>query len=242
MSFTITTEKFEGPLHVLLSLIEKRKLHISEISLASVTEDFVLYMSTKELDYTEITAFLSIASILLLIKVKSLLPREELATEEVASIDDLTKRLKHYEIIQKFGGIIASSWGTTMWHERAYKTVNKSPMFIPEAVPKIDEIMNILSEVLKTVPVPEKRDTAVVRATVKIEDIIKRFEERITSGSVSWRSDIMTKWKNAQSPAEQKIAKVEIVVSFLAMLEMFKKGLITVTQGDEFNSIDISAI
>jgi segregation and condensation protein A len=242
MSFIITTEKFEGPLHVLLSLIEKRKLHISEVSLAAVTEDFVSYMSSKQLDYTEITSFLSIASILLLIKVKSLLPREELATEEVASIDDLTKRLRHYEIIQKFGGIIASSWGTTMWHERAYKTTNKSPMFIPEAVPNINEIITILSEVLRTVPVPEKRDSAVVRATVKIEDIIKRFEQRITSGSVSWSHDIMTKWKNAQSPAEQKIAKVEIVVSFLAMLEMFKKGLITVTQGDDFNSIDISAV
>jgi segregation and condensation protein A len=199
-------------------------------------------MGSRELDYTEVTSFLSVASTLLLIKVKSLLPKEELQSEEVASIDDLTKRLKHYEIIQKFGGLLADSWGTTMWHERAYKTTNKSSMFIPEAVPEMNELTAILSEVLKTVPVPEKRDSAVVRATIKIEDIIKRFEDRVSSGTLSWNQDIMTTWKNAQSPAEQKIAKVEIVVSFLAMLEMFKKGLIHVSQGDEFNSIDISAL
>lgn len=241
MSFVISTEKFEGPLHVLLSLIEKRKLHISEVSLSLVTEEFVSYMSTRNLSYTEITSFLSIAGTLLLIKVRSLLPREEITTEETASIDDLTKRLRQYEVIQKFGTVLSEKWGTTMWHERPYKTNNKSIIFTPDPDLQIPYLVNILREVLQVLPVPEKRDTATVRATIKIEDIIKRFENRVQSGQVSWQSDIMSKFTSAKTPGEQKLAKVEIVVSFLAMLEMFKKGLINVTQGDDFNSIDISA-
>lgn len=242
MSFIITTEKFEGPLHVLLSLIEKRKLHISEISLSAVTEEFVSYMSTRDLDYTEITSFLSVASTLLLIKVKSLLPREELAGEEVASIDDLTRRLKQYEVIQEFGGVLAGHWGTTMWHERVYKAPQKQVVFSPDESVTLSGLAEVLSAVLQVIPVIEKKDTAVVRATIKIEDIIKRFETLVSTGQVNWQRDIMSKMQHATSPAERKIAKVEIVVSFLAMLEMFKKGLIHVHQAEEFNSIDISAL
>lgn len=239
MSFLVTTEKFQGPLHVLLGLIEKRKLHISEITLAAVTDDFVHYMSTTTLSYSEITSFLSIASTLLIIKVKSLLPKEELSPEESVSIDDLTRRLEQYAIIQKFGTQIGGAWGKIMWYERPFKTVRKEPMFIPDETITLTGLKTILSEVLQTVPVPQVRDTATVRATIKIEDIIKKFEDRVSRGSVQWSTDIMTAYTSAKTPLEQKRAKVEIVVSFLAMLEMFKKGLINVTQTDKFNQIDI---
>src|SRR3990167_9179602 len=99
-SFKIKTDIFEGPLDLLLSLIEKRKLLINEISLSKVADDFIGYLKTHESFPIAKTAhFILVASTLLLIKSKSLLPSLELTEEESASIEDLELRLR---IFRKF--------------------------------------------------------------------------------------------------------------------------------------------
>ena len=81
--FQIKTEAFEGPLDLLLALIEKRKLFISDISLAEVADDFIEYIKTFDEFPVDMTAnFILIASTLLLIKSKSLLPSMTLTSEE----------------------------------------------------------------------------------------------------------------------------------------------------------------
>jgi len=87
MSFTIKTESFEGPLDLLLDLIEKRKLYISDISLAKVTDDFIEHIKNiGGIEIGESAHFILVASTLLLIKSKSLLP--ELALTEEEQFDD----------------------------------------------------------------------------------------------------------------------------------------------------------
>ncbi len=73
-TFTIKTDKFQGPLDVLLDLIEKRKLHINEISLAKIADDYVSHVNNLgQFPIAESAQFILIASTLLLIKSKSLL-------------------------------------------------------------------------------------------------------------------------------------------------------------------------
>jgi len=75
ISYTVKSGSFEGPLDLLLNLVESKKLYINEISLASVTDDFLVYSrSLPKTDLTELTSFLSIAATLILIKSRSLLP------------------------------------------------------------------------------------------------------------------------------------------------------------------------
>src|SRR5574343_1118658 len=100
-AFTIKTSVFEGPLDLLLSLVEKRKLFINDISLAKVTDDFISHIQNSgQLPMEESAHFILIASSLLLIKSKSLLPTLTLTEEEEEGIHDLETRLKIYQRIK----------------------------------------------------------------------------------------------------------------------------------------------
>src|SRR3989344_4683582 len=97
MSFTIKQQHFEGPLDVLLDLIEKRKFFINDISLAKVADDYLAYIKALEkFPLADSANFVLVASTLVLIKSKSLLPNLELTTEEQGDIADLERRLVLY--------------------------------------------------------------------------------------------------------------------------------------------------
>ena len=97
-SYNVKTHIFEGPLDTLLSLIEKRKLFINDISLAQVADDYISYVrSLTDFPLADSAHFVLIASTLVLIKSKSLLPNLSLTEEEQSNIDDLEDRLKHYQ-------------------------------------------------------------------------------------------------------------------------------------------------
>ncbi len=101
--FNIKTTVFEGPLDLLLNLVEKRKLFISDVSLAQVTDDFIRHVqSVENFPIGESAQFILIAATLLLIKSKSLLPTLQLTTEETENIHDLETRLKLYQKIKVF--------------------------------------------------------------------------------------------------------------------------------------------
>ena len=83
MPFTVKTKDFEGPLDLLLDLIEKRKFFINDLSLAKVTDDFIAHIQQFEnLPMGESAHFILVASTLLLIKSRSLLPQLNLTEEE----------------------------------------------------------------------------------------------------------------------------------------------------------------
>ena len=96
--YNIKTPVFEGPLDTLLSLVEKRKLFINDISLSQVADDFISYVKNLEnFPIGESANFILIASTLVLIKSKSLLPDLNLTEEEEQSVDDLEARLREYQ-------------------------------------------------------------------------------------------------------------------------------------------------
>ncbi len=109
-SYTVKTTGFEGPFGLLLDLIEKRKLFINDVSLASVTEDYLNYMNKlgglNSCGSTEITSFILIASTLILIKSKSLLPNLDLTVEEEGDIKNLEERLRLYKLFIELGVIL----------------------------------------------------------------------------------------------------------------------------------------
>src|SRR5690242_7983178 len=87
--YTVKTPAFEGPLDLLLDLIEKHKLAISEISLAKVADDYIAYVKTfSEFPVAMSAHFILVASTLLLIKSRSLLPNLALSDDEKGSIED----------------------------------------------------------------------------------------------------------------------------------------------------------
>ena len=96
-AYVFKHEKFEGPLQILLELIEKEKLAISEISLAKVADEYLLHVkSLGAINPDELAEFLVIAAQLMLLKSRSLLPHLELDEEEKSSIEELERRLEEY--------------------------------------------------------------------------------------------------------------------------------------------------
>ncbi|HNZ55539.1 MAG TPA: segregation/condensation protein A, partial [Candidatus Paceibacterota bacterium] len=111
-NFEVKIGEFEGPLDLLLSLIEKRKMHISDVSLAQVADDYISYLrSFDNLPMDNTANFILIASTLMLIKSLSLLPGLAVTEEEKESIEDLENRLKHYQRIKELSLHIKARFG-----------------------------------------------------------------------------------------------------------------------------------
>src|SRR3989344_5608401 len=111
-SYQVKTSGFEGPFGLLLNLIEKLKLFINDVSLATVTEDYLNYINKLGgLFPAEVSSFILVASTLLLIKSKSLLPNLDLTNEEEGDMCNLEERLRLYELFTRLGGNIKRDFG-----------------------------------------------------------------------------------------------------------------------------------
>src|SRR6185312_11866917 len=101
MPLTVKTPVYEGPLHLLLELIEKRKLLINDISLAAVTDEYIARIKGTQMPVGETAEFIALAATLLLIKSRSLLPSLTLSDEESHDIKELEYRLALYQLIKE---------------------------------------------------------------------------------------------------------------------------------------------
>lgn len=238
MDYLVKTEQFEGPVHMLLTMIEHRKMHVSEVSLATVTEDFLNAMNHASLSHSEVTSFIVVASTLVLIKARSLLPQLELTQEEEASIEDLTERIRQYQMIQKYSGYLAPIYQKNISLSRVW--VDRSPVFAPDQQITHATLQTLMEDLFKAFPLIEKPPEKVMKTVVKIEDMIETLTQRIQSGISFHSRDIMDKYRNATDPTEKRQAKVFAVVSFLAMLELVKKGIAHVLQQENFDDIELT--
>ncbi len=225
--FKIKQEAFEGPIDLLLDLIEKRKLHINEVSLAKVTDDFIAYLQNGEVYSIKNTSdFLLIASTLLLIKSKSLLPNLELSLEEKDDIHDLELKLKIYKKIKELSIHIKNGFGTKMiFFPNARKM---EPVFSPDDSMNKENLSKAIYEVIKNLPKFEVKPQIKVSKVVSLEEMITRLTERV-------KSSLKMSFKDFSGMG--KTEKVNVIVSFLAMLELVKQGIIEVNQREKFEDI-----
>ncbi len=239
------TENFEGPLDILLSLIEKRKLLINQISLSIITEDFINFI--KNLDTEEDfylrhkTQFVSIASVLLLIKSKSLLPNLETTAEEEVEIEDLERRLQILKLMREYGQKIELLFNKkTLFFQGNFK--KDIVIFTPTADINISNIRESIDKVLNKIPKIDKEiDKVKIQKTVSIEEMMGRLSERLTNAWNFKFTAFSGKLKNDYKDEEEfKQHKKHIVVSFLALLELIKQNMIMAKQDDLFQEIDIS--
>lgn len=110
-TFIISLDQFEGPLDLLYQLIEKRKLQINTISLAKITADYLHHIQqAASVTVEEVAKFVHVASILVLIKSKSLLPILEYTKEEEVDVFLLEERMKLFDFIRKYAVPALDTW------------------------------------------------------------------------------------------------------------------------------------
>jgi segregation and condensation protein A len=237
--FKIKTDKFEGPLDLLLELIEKRKLHISEISLAQIADDYLAYISSHQSFPIESSSqFLVVSATLLLIKSKALLPYLELTREEEKDVEELELRLKIYKEIKRIGEEIKEKYGKEVIYPIA--PMPKQIHFSPgEGISK-EIIKEHISSVIKNLPQKNLSPETKVRQVVSLEEMIERLKERIEGALQMTFHEFVGKDKtNTPSGEEDRARRVEVVIGFLAMLELVKQGVIQADQNNRFGNINL---
>ncbi|MBX4197779.1 segregation/condensation protein A [Candidatus Parcubacteria bacterium] len=228
--FKIKTEHFEGPLDLLLNLIEKHKLFINDISLSKVADDFIAH--TKEMGnfpIAESAQFILIASTLLLIKSKSLLPTLDLTEEEETSIHDLEERLKLYQRIRDLSTHVHERFGKNISFEKNSSRII-TPVFSPDESMTIPNLLTSIKSVLVNLPKKEVLPKAVVRQVVSLEDMIESLTDRI-------KTSMKMSFKDFAGVGKKE--KVHVIVSFLAMLELVKQGVVDAVQHEDSDDIHI---
>ncbi len=227
-AFVVKQNQFEGPLDLLLNLIEKRKLHINDITLAKVADDFLAYTrDLQDFPISETANFILIASTLVLIKSKSLLPGLALSVEEEENIKDLEKRLKIYEYMRKVAGKIRADFGKKIIF--APQNRKFDVVFSPDDSMTLERLVLAVRETLANIPKKEILPKAIVEKIMSLEEMIDNLTERI-------KSNLKMSFKEF-SGAHKKVTKVHIIVSFLAMLELVKQGILSVSQEKHFSDI-----
>ncbi len=233
-SYSVKTHIFEGPLELLLSLIEKRKLFINDISLAKVADDYIAYVKSLEnFPIADSAHFILIASTLVLIKSKSLLPDLDLSSEEQQSIDDLEDRLRQYQKYKALSKHLKDRFGINVEYFRLPQK-DRIVVFTPDKNITINRISQTIKSIIASIPKNEVVPKAIVQKVISLEEMMENLSERI---SKSMKMSFKEFASSTSSGRAQE--KVNVIVSFLAMLELVKQGIINVRQDKHFHDIEI---
>lgn len=235
--YQVDTDLYQGPLDILLELIESAELDITKLALAKVTDQYLEYLKKIEIENpSEVSSFLVIASRLLQIKSQALLPKQtlEIFGEEE---EDLGEALAQQLIIYKRFKEI-SKWLLERDEEglRTYLRIAPPPKI--NFQPKLDltgitldDLVQVAREIFINVAPLQKLDTVINFPRITIKD-------RITTILDHLRKFKRTTFK---SLVNHKNSRIELVVTFLALLELVKRHIIEANQNELFGEIDLNS-
>ncbi len=230
--YELSFDYYKGPIEKLLELIEDKKLEITVVNLAEVTGGFFDYLEKLEKEGAGnglIADFLSVASKLLLIKSKFILPSLVLSEEEEEDIHSLEMRLKVYQEFRQAKVYVKEMWreDELMMTREFFKGAAQS--FYPPKSCKTSDLESALKRVLGEI---EKFMKPVIKVKNEIINLKKKIEEvfsRLTQDPVNFKE-------------LHGGNKKEVVVLFLAILHLIKGQLINVEQEGRFSDIMVTKI
>ena len=229
--YEIRLEKFQGPLDLLLQLIEQEELDITEVSLAQVTNQYIEYLKqVEELNPEEVADFLVVAAKLLLIKSRLLLPSLNLGGEEEAQ--ELERQLRLYQRFVAVGKAMHK-----LWRAQRVAWVRPKPLVI-----KREEIAgpppNLDRDVLV---VALRRVIAALEPIIRLPQVTLQKAISITEKIQSLKAIILKKAHlNWESLIKDARDKTEVIVSFLALLELVKQRQLIAEQSALFQDISLT--
>ncbi|MBI5220229.1 MAG: segregation/condensation protein A [Candidatus Liptonbacteria bacterium] len=248
--YSVKLTQFQGPIGALLDLIEARQLEIAEISLAQVTEDFLRYLEafsgesaiasglSSEERLRLVADFLVVASQLLLVKSKGLLPNLSLTPDEEASIHDLEDRLKLYRELRPAMREILRLWRAGQrFYGRPYllsvlslvlearRTSGESACY-PGQNLTAGSLQNGLSRVLDYWVEASHEQEVITQRIVSLEEEVKSILSRLGIGGNSSLTELS---------AER--SRSELVIIFLALLHLARDQVVTLAQPGQFSDI-----
>lgn len=246
MSIDVKLQVFEGPLDLLLHLIEKNQVNIYDIPIVTITEQYLEYLGEMQRqDLDVMSEFLVMAATLINIKAKMLLPKEEEEEEEEEDPRaELVRRLLEYKMY-KYAAIELKDMELD-----AAGSIYRSPAIPKEVAEYREEIdpvelcdgltLNRLNEIFQMVmkkqvekidPIRSKFGT-IEREEISIEERMDTIRDQVKGlKGISFRTLL-----------EIQASKINVIVTFMAILELMKVGAITVRQDGLFDDIMIDSL
>ena len=244
MELKVKLQVFEGPLDLLLHLLEKNKVSIYDIPIVEITNQYIEYINEmKRQDLNVVSEFLVMAATLLDIKSRMLLPKEEQEEEEQDPRAELVQKLLEYKMYK------CMSYELKDLQVDAQKVMFKIPT-IPAEVLKYEEPVD-LEQLLSNVTL--KKLNAIFKSMMrkredKIDPIRSKFgriekEEVSLEERMNYLEQYALRHKkfSFRRILEAQSTKMEVIVTFLSILELMKTGKIQIFQEHIFDDISIES-
>lgn len=227
----IKLKQFEGPLDLLLSLIEQQQLDITQISLAQVTEQFLAFIKQLEQkDATELADYLTIAAKLLVIKSKAILPSLEVESpEEEESGEDLTTKLLRYKQFKEAAKYFKELDNRRQQSLTRTRVFSERIHFFPDPAVNAPNLRLAINSVVESLKELDSLPKAKIREAISIQEKITALQFQLSNQIQTKLSDLISGAKN----------KEEVIITFLALLELVKQRMFSVNQDDLFNDVTI---
>ncbi len=231
-SYQVQLPIFEGPLDLLLHLIEQEELDITKVALAQVTDQYLAYLAdVEQRQPRDLSNFLVVAAKLLLIKSQALLPRP--ATDTAPDTEDVGDELvRQLQVYRRFKEI------ATLLHQRSQQGLHSYIRIAapPRLEPQLDvgdatihDLLHAVQEALDAIPAPPAGDV-VSPITVTIAQQIAYIKEQLAYRSQIRFSEVLS----------HSTSRVEVIVTLLAVLELIKQDRVQVRQARMFGEIIIT--
>jgi segregation and condensation protein A len=244
--YEFQSEKFSGPLEKLLELIEEQKLGVNEISLAKVTDGFLAYLNDIRKngnadegnafrgDLRILADFIAIASRLILLKSKYLLPGFALSSDEASDIRDLEERLSRYRELRPAIRILARLWRERHTsYSRPYFLGRGGGMpasrhiFYPGSNLDAAALAAGMRRIFDTITTYEMETETIGETIISLEEKIREVVERVTREGDTYLTAL----------SRGGGSRAETVIVFLALLHLAREQLIRLEQTEHFSDI-----
>lgn len=230
VDYSTKLDNFEGPLDLLLHLIKEAKIEIKEIFVSEVTEQFLKYMDgLSVLDVDKASDYLNMASTLLEIKSKSILPKIEEFTEEDPELN-LIRQLEEYKLFKEVSEKLKSQENVERFYKEPDKSVGDVKVVYTDF--NLEGLINAFSKLLMKVD-DKKRQEDVLKEIPKevftVKDKVEHIRNVLLERNEVSFFEIFT----------SRYSKNELITTFQAMLELLKLQYIKVEQNGIFDDITL---
>ncbi|MDW7972117.1 MAG: segregation/condensation protein A [Thermodesulfovibrio sp.] len=222
MTIKVALPVFEGPLDLLLHLIKQNKVDIYDIPIALITKQYLEYLELmQELDLEIASEFLLMAATLIYIKSKMLLPKQEQPEEEEDPRKELVEQLIEYEKIKEASQILKERY--QFWSKAFPRNTSKEEVFLEEL--SIFDLFQAFKKILDS----SKPKIYIPKETIKVEEKIEQILNLLE----------IKKSITFQELFSSDSSRLEIIVTFLALLELLRLRLVKAYQKNPFDEIFI---
>ena len=227
----VKIEQYEGPYDLLVELAKKEQISLSEINLKNLTDSFLHYIKEHEIDAEIIGSFLVVASTLLLIKVRQMVPSQK--TEEEEEISDLQYRLSQYEKFRAIAEVLHTRWDAKPLLPAHYfaegEFQERAKMGMPNMAPA--QVADAFKNLITRIPPAPQPSAHLVQRGRSMKDILALFQDRLATAKKLIFQDTV----HGSTRQEQ-------AVSFLAVLEMARKNSVRLEQDGAFSTLTVHKI